>query len=100
MLDLCKGWGEINDVVTGRNLLIKMMGMFATRTGIKIYPSIYIGNKVIEELMKAKFSSGDLVQIFKDLERGKSILICAPRLGIDTKKARRRDEAEGLSKKN
>ena len=68
MLDLCKGWGEINDVVTGRNLLIKMMGMFATRTGINIYPSIYIENKVMDKLMKEKISADDLVPRFKDLE--------------------------------
>ena len=43
--------------------------MFATRTGIEIDPSIYIENRVTEELMKAKFSAGDLVPRFKDLER-------------------------------
>ena len=66
---------------------MKGMIMFATRTGIKIDPSIYIEKKVMEELIKAKFSAGNLVPIFKDLERGKSILICAHQLEIDTKKA-------------
>ena len=41
--------------------------MFATRTGIEIYTSIYIENKLMEELMKAKFGAGGLVPIFKDL---------------------------------
>ena len=74
--------------------------MFATRTGIKIYPYIYTENKVMEELMKAKFSVGNLVPIFKELEIGNSILICAPQLERDTEKAQRWDEAAGISKQN
>ena len=54
-------------VLTGINLLMKRIRMFATRTGIEIDPSIYIENRVTEELMKAKFSAGDLVPRFKDL---------------------------------
>ena len=41
----------------------------------------------MEELMKTKFSAGDLVPIFKDLE-------------IDNDKSRRWDKAAGLSKQN
>ena len=77
-----------------------MMGIFATRTGINIYPSIYIENKVMDKLMKEKISADDLVPRFKDLEWGKSILICAPQLERDTEKAQLWDEAAGLSKQN
>ena len=42
-----------NDVLTGRNLLMKRMRMFATGTGTGIDLSIYIENIVMEELMKA-----------------------------------------------
>ena len=62
-----EGAGKTNDVVTGRNLLMKRMIIFSTRTGIEIYPSIYIENKVMEELMKENFSAGNLVPRFKDL---------------------------------
>ena len=92
--------GGGDDFVTGRNIFMKRMRMFVTRTGIKIDLFIYIGNKVTEELMKEKFSSGSLVPRFKDLERGDSILICALRLERNTEKARRWDEAAGLSKQN
>ena len=54
----------------------------------------------MEELMKAKFSAGNLVPIFKELEIGNSILICAPQLERDTEKAQLWDEAAGLSKQN
>ena len=67
MPELCKEWGETNDVVTGRNILMKRMIMFATRTGVEIDPSIYIENKVMEDLMKEKFSAGGLVPRFKYL---------------------------------
>ena len=80
------GRSEKNNVVTGRNLLMKRMRMFATKTGDKIDSSIYIENKMMEELMKSEFSAGDLVPIFKDLERGNSILICNPQLERDTEK--------------
>ena len=50
--------------------------------------------------MKAKFSAGDLVPRFKDLEIGNSILICAPGLERDNVKARRWGKAECLSKQN
>ena len=75
--ELWKEWGKINNVVTGRNILMKRMSMFSRRTDVEIGPSIYIENKLMEELMNAKFSAGNLVPIFKDLERGNSILICA-----------------------
>ena len=65
--ELWKEWGEINDVMTGRNILMKRMIMFTTRTGVEIDPSIYIEHKVMEELMKANFSIGNLVPKFKDL---------------------------------
>ena len=51
--------------------------MFATRTGIEIDPSIYIENSVMEQLIK-KINAGEVVLRFKDLEKGNSILICAP----------------------
>ena len=85
MPELWKEWGK-KYVVTGRNLLMKRMIMFYTRTGVKIDPSIYIDNKVMEELTKAKFSAGGLMPIFKDIERGKYILICVPQLEKDTGK--------------
>ena len=59
--DLWKEWGKTNDFLTGRNILMNNMRMFAMRKSIKIDPSIYIENRVMEELMKAKFSAGDLV---------------------------------------
>ena len=65
--ELWKEWGKTNDVVTGINLLMKRTRMFATSMGVKIDPSIYIENKVMEELMKAKFNAGKLVPRFKDL---------------------------------
>ena len=52
VLELWKELGKSNDVVTGRNLLMKRMIMFATRMGVKIDLSIYIEKKVMEELMK------------------------------------------------
>ena len=76
--ELWKEWGKTNDVLTSRNILMKRMRMFTTRTGIKIDPSIYIDNRVMEELMKTIFSSVDLVPRFKDLERGNYILLCIP----------------------
>ena len=50
--ELWKEWGKTDDVLTGRNLLMKRMVMFDMGTGIGIYPSIYIENRVMEELMK------------------------------------------------
>ena len=41
-----------------------------------------------------------MVPRFKDLEQGNSIIIYAPRLERDTEKARRWDEAAGMSKQN
>ena len=69
VLELWTEWGKTNNIVTGRNILMKRMRIFATKTGVVIYPSIYIENKVMEEFMKEKFSAGDLLKIFKDLER-------------------------------
>ena len=63
--ELWKEWGETKNTVTGRNILMKRMRMFATRTGVEIDPSIYIENKEMEELMEEKFSAGKLVPIFK-----------------------------------
>ena len=73
--ELWKEWKKKNDFVTGRNLLMKRTIMFATRTGIEIYPSIYIVKKVMEELMKEKINAGYLVPRLKYLERGNSIFI-------------------------
>ena len=63
-------------------------------------PSIYLEDKVMTELMSGKFVPGNVVPRFKDLEQGKSILLCAPRLERDTEKARQWDEAAGMSKQN
>ena len=80
---------------------MKRMIIFATRTGVEIDLFIFIENKVIEDLMIAKFSAGNLVPGFKVLERGDYILICAPpQLERDTEKARWWDEEAGLSKQN
>ena len=78
MPELWKDWGGGIDVVTGRNLLIERMRMFATSMDVEIDPYICIKNKVMKELIKGNFTAGDLVPRFKDLERGNSILICAP----------------------
>ena len=64
MPGLWKEWGKTNDVMTGRNFLMRRMIMFATRTGIEIDPSIYIEKKVMKELM-IFLNAGDLVPIFK-----------------------------------
>ena len=52
MPDLWKDWGKTNDFLTGRNLLMKRIRMFATRRGIEIDLSIYIKNRVMEKLMR------------------------------------------------
>ena len=70
MPELWKEWRGKNDVVMGRNLLMKRMKIFDTGTGVEIDPSIYIENNLMEELMKEKFSAGNLVPRFKDLEIG------------------------------
>ena len=55
------------------------MQMFSVHTGIAVDPSIYIEDKVMTELTSGKFVPGDMVPRFKDLERGNSMLISAPR---------------------
>ena len=84
--------------MTGRNILMNKMRMFGTRMGVNIDPYIYIENKIIEELMKEKFSAGNLVPRFKDLKRGSSILRYVPQIERVTDKSKRRDKAAGLFK--
>ena len=67
MPELWKEWDKTNNFFTGRNILMRRMRMFATRTGMEIDPSIYIENSVMEELTKTKFSAGDVVPRFNYL---------------------------------
>ena len=76
--ELWKEWGKTNNVVTVLNLLMKRMRMFYTRMVIEIDLSTKISKKVMKGLLKAKFSAGNLVPRFKDLERGNYILLCIP----------------------
>ena len=68
VLELRKDCGKTNDVLSDRNILTKRMIIFSTRTGIDIDPSIYIQNRVMEELMNKKFSAGDLVPRLKEFK--------------------------------
>ena len=51
----------------GIHILIKRIRMFPTRMGVEIDPYIYIENKIMGELMKAKSRAVNLVPRFKDL---------------------------------